>query len=105
MQITTIVTIWSGIPTVPLIGVAPYYIIGTLQGGRHFQVAILFEFYYSVFWLKNLIEKMSSRRSIQHPELDLVRLRPMKDEQDLPTVQEHMLPANFGKSNVWLNGR
>ena len=48
---------------------------------------------------------MSSRRSIQHPELDLVRLRPMKDEQDLRTVQEHMLLANFGKSTIWLNGR
>ena len=38
---------------------------------------------------------MSSRRSIQHPELDLVRLRPMKNDEDLPTVQEHMLPADF----------
>ena len=40
---------------------------------------------------------MSSRRSIQHPELDLVRLRPMKDEQDLPSVQDYMLPTDFGK--------
>ena len=62
----------------------------------HSAAILILVLLFCVSFYANLI-KMSSRRSIQHPELDLVRLRPMKNDEDLPTVQEHMLPADFGR--------
>ena len=48
---------------------------------------------------------MAKRRSIQHPHLDMVKLRPLRDEKDLLSIAEHMLPINFGELNIYIGGQ
>ena len=40
---------------------------------------------------------MSKRRSIKHPQMDMVNLRPWVEDKDIPTIQEHLIPDDFGE--------
>ena len=40
---------------------------------------------------------MAKRRSITHPEMDLVKLRPWREDRDIPSIEEMMIPDNFGE--------
>ena len=68
----------------------------TLQFGRLYNpsaAAILIE----LFSVLKLLPKMDKRRSIPHPELDLVRLRPWRDDKDLPEIQDYLIADDFGE--------
>ena len=40
---------------------------------------------------------MAKRRSIRHPAMDMVRLRPWREDRDLPSVEDSMIPDDYGK--------
>ena len=40
---------------------------------------------------------MPKTRSLKHPEMDLVTLRPWVDDKDIPSIEEHKLADDFGK--------
>ena len=40
---------------------------------------------------------MAKRRSTTHPEMDLVKLRPRREDRDIPSIEETMIPDDFGK--------
>ena len=40
---------------------------------------------------------MAKRRSTTHPEMDLVKLRPWGEDRDIPSIEETMIPDDFGK--------
>ena len=48
---------------------------------------------------------MARRKSLIHPEMEFVKLRPMQDPKDLPSIQEHLLAADFGKKTSIIGGR
>ena len=48
---------------------------------------------------------MASRKSIIHPEMEFVKLRPMQDPKDLPSIEEHLLDADYGKKMSIIGGR
>ena len=83
-------TIWGDIPSVPLTGVASP---GILQGGRYFQVAIFIE----LFQILSLLTKLASRKSIQHPDHPMIKLRAQVEDKDLPDAQNFDIPPDFGK--------
>ena len=40
---------------------------------------------------------MASRKSIQHPDHPMIRLRAPVEDKDLPDVQNFDIPVDFGK--------
>ena len=40
---------------------------------------------------------MAKRRSTKHPEMDMVKLRPWREDRDIPSVEESMIPNDFSE--------
>ena len=40
---------------------------------------------------------MAKWRSATHPEMDLVKLRPWREDRDIPSIEEMMIPNDFSK--------
>ena len=40
---------------------------------------------------------MAKRRSTTHPEMDLVKLRPWREDRDIPSTEETMIPNDFSE--------
>ena len=48
---------------------------------------------------------MSKSRKIRHPTMEMVKLREPLTDPEIPSIQEHMLPADAGKKTSFFTGR